>query len=184
MLLTGRRLRGCQLHPRELPPSGGGGTDFLNMRHAYEALPASARQQLVGLRGVHWQASTNTAKALFARAKPGPDSEVSFKLTNLVDVSHPLVRTHPNTGKPALYLNLDRMMCVEGMSIEESAPLINQLEYHAEQTGTLYRHQWQQGDVVIWDNRVVQHRANATATVKAGEPRVMWQLMVDGELPV
>jgi taurine dioxygenase len=171
------------LHPRELPPSGGGGTQFLNMRHAYEALPPETQRQLEGMRGVHWQASTTAARALFGRGTPGPDSPKSFDLTNLVDVTHPLVRTHPNTGRKALYMNLDRMMCIEGMSVEESAPLLNHLEYFAEQAGTRYVHKWEQGDVVVWDNRCVQHRAAPKATVRPGERRVMWQMMVDGEVP-
>ena len=171
------------LHPQELPDSGGGATQFLNMHHAYEALPKEAQRRLDGVRGVHWQAATTTAKALFARGKPGPDDPKSFSLTNLVDVTHPLVRTHPRTGRKALYLNLDRMMGIEGLTIEESARELNRLEYFAEQAGTRYVHVWRPGDVVIWDNRSVQHRAAPKATVRPGERRVMWQLMVDGEVP-
>lgn len=156
------------LHPQELPASGGGDTQFLNMHHAYESLPQRTQRRLDGVRGLHWQSSTTAAKALFARGKPGPDNPTSFALTNLVDASHPLVRTHPRTGKKALYLNLDRMMGIDGMTIEESARELNQLEHFAEQAGTRYVHEWQLGDVVVWDNRSVQHRAAPKATVKPG----------------
>ena len=156
------------LHPQELPQSGGGATQFLNMHHAYESLPKATQRRLEGLRGLHWQAHTTTARALFARGRPGPDSPGSFKLTNLVDASHPIVRTHPRTGRKALYLNLDRMMGIEGMTIEEGARELNQLEHFAEQAGTRYVHEWQLGDVVIWDNRSVQHRAGPKATVQPG----------------
>lgn len=155
------------LHPQELP-SGGGGTQFLNMQHAYEALPEDTQRRLDGMRGIHWQASTTTAKALFGRGKPGRDLPDAFAPTNLVDVSHPLVRLHPRTRTKALYLNLDRMMGIDGMDIEESARVLNQLEYFAEQAGTRYVHEWQPGDVVVWDNRSVQHRAAPKATVKPG----------------
>ena len=147
------------LHPRELPASGGGGTHFLNMRHAFEALPPARQRELEGLRGIHWQSNTTTASALFGRGAPGPDDPKSFAATNLVDVSHPLVRTHPRTGAKALYINLDRMNGVEGMRLEEAGPMLSSLEHFAEQSGTIYCHKWQHGDFVIVSAATVCHHA-------------------------
>ena len=80
-------------------------------------------------------------------------------------------------------MNLDRMMCLEGQTVEASAAALNELEAFAEQTGTVYAHEWRRGDVVVFDNRVVQHRAAPKDMVQPGDRRVLWQMMVGGEAP-
>ena len=98
--------------------------------------------------------------------------ESSWSERNLADCNHPLVRAHPDTGVEALYLNLNRMACVHGLDEGESVELLNRLQQHCEaQPGAILTHKWRLGDFVIFDNAVVQHRAEGKHTMKPGEPR-------------
>jgi taurine dioxygenase len=80
-------------------------------------------------------------------------------MTAMPEVTHPLVRLHPATGRKALYLNANRMEQVVGMERAESDALLDRLIAHAIEPRFQYRHVWRQGDVVIWDNRCTMHRA-------------------------
>ncbi len=95
---------------------------------------------------------------------------------------HPLVRMHPENGRPALYLNPVRMESIEGMGDNEAQALIGELMGHATQKKYEYRHRWRQGDWVIWDNRSVMHQANADYDMN--ERRYLYRLMLKGTVPV
>jgi len=95
---------------------------------------------------------------------------------------HPLVRTHPDNGRKALFLNPVRIEAIEGMGDNEALSLIDELMSHATQKKFEYRHQWRTGDWVIWDNRSVMHQANPDYDM--AERRFMFRLMVKGEVPV
>lgn len=127
---------------RELPPIGGD-TLFANMQLAYEGLSPGLRAVLDGLRAVHY--GTELA------AQAGVDREA-------VTHSHPVVITHPETGRRTLFVNADYVRHFDGWTPEESAPLLAYLEALAERPEYQYRHRWQVGDLVMWDNRAVQHR--------------------------
>lgn len=111
-----------------------------------------------------------------ARSPKNPDDDSQWKSSwsedNLADCVHPLVRAHPDTGTEALYLNLNRMASVHGLDEEQSVKLLNRLQQHCEaQPGAILTHKWRQGDFVIFDNAVVQHRAEGKHTMKPGERR-------------
>ena len=93
-----------------------------------------------------------------------------------------MVRVHPDNGRKALYLNPVRMESIEGMGDNEALALIGELMDHATQTKYEYRHQWRQGDWVIWDNRSVMHQANADYDMN--ERRYLYRLMLKGEVPI
>ena len=95
---------------------------------------------------------------------------------------HPLVRVHPVNGRKALYLNPVRIEGIVGMEDEEALPLIAELMQHAIQKKYEYRHQWHYGDMVIWDNRSVLHKANPDYDMN--ERRYLYRLMLKGEVPV
>ena len=160
------------LHARALPPSGGGPTYFIDMRGAYEKLPASTQRELEGLRVVY---AYNNEEAFPPRRSARGPAEA------LVDVSHPLVRTHPITGTRALFLDLDRAKQVEGMPVEEGRRLLQDLQDHAETHAPTCRHDWSQHDVLAWDNASVQHKAGGD--FKLGEPRCFWRTMIEGGIP-
>jgi alpha-ketoglutarate-dependent taurine dioxygenase len=169
---TERPAAATVLHARELPASGGA-TSFLDMRVAYDMLDDDFRVRLLGLNAAH---SYNNGGAFPPRAA----AEGEFAA--LVDVSHPVVRAHPETGRPALYFDLDRATHIEGMDVDEGRALLQRLQDHAEANAPIYAHEWHDHDVLIWDNASVQHRASSDFPV--GEPRRFWRYMIEGPVPV
>jgi taurine dioxygenase len=156
------------LHAREVPTRGGA-TVFLDMRAAYARLDPDTRERVRGLSAVY--AYNNHGAFPPRRASEGPYEA-------LADVSHPVVRLHPETGAPALYLDLDRAVSVVGMPDTEGRALLQSLQDHAEQQAPMYAHSWQQHDVVLWDNASVQHKASGDFTL--GEPRRFWRYSISG----
>jgi len=155
-------------------PSRGGDTQFLNMYAVYEALSPAMKARIDGLRVIHkYQSSRQTN-----RVSQRPPSEMAA----MPEAIHPLVRTHPETGRKALYLNANRMEQIVGMERAESDRLLDQLIAHAIEPRFQYRHVWRQGDVVIWDNRCTMHKANAD--YPEGERRLMHRVIVAGTEPV
>lgn len=155
-------------------PSRGGDTQFTNMYAAYEALPPEMRQRIDGLKVIHqYQSSRQTNRV--SRLTPE-------QMAAMPAAIHPLVRTHPETGRKALYLNANRMEQVVGMDRAESDALLDRLIAHAIEPRFQYRHVWHQGDVVIWDNRCTMHKANAD--YPEGERRLMHRVIVAGTEPV
>ena len=133
------------LHALEIPPSGGD-TYWANMHLAYETLAADMKARIAGHRAVH-DATYNSAGQM--------------RKTHAEGARHPLVITHPETGRQCLFLGRRRNSYVEGLELEESERLLDALWAHATQPRFTFRQQWQVGDVVIWDNRCTLHRRDA-----------------------
>ena len=169
---TERPAGATVLHARALPPSGGGPTCFIDMRGAYDQLPASTKRELAGLRVVY---AYNNEEAFPPRRSARGPAEA------LVNVSHPLVRTHPVAGTRALFFDLDRATCVESMPVDEGRRLLQDLQDHAESHAPACQHDWSEHDVLVWDNASVQHKAGGD--FKLGEPRCFWRTMIEGESP-
>jgi len=155
-------------------PSNGGDTQFTNMYRAYADLDAATRQRIDGLKVVHSYYSTRTNQTVPTRN--------AAELAATPDVVHPLVRTHPETGRKALYMNPTRMEEIVGLGRADSDALLDRLIAHATQEKYQYRHRWQLGDIVIWDNRCTMHKANPDYA--RGERRLMHRIMVEGTVPV
>ncbi|MEJ0070585.1 MAG: TauD/TfdA family dioxygenase [Pseudomonadota bacterium] len=119
------------------------------MYAAYDALPAEMKRHIADLRVLHkWDSSRKGTR-------------VATLSATMPDATHPLVRTHPETGRKSLYINPNRMEQIVGMARADSDALLDQLIAHAIQPQYQYRHKWRQGDIVIWDNRCTMHKANA-----------------------
>lgn len=155
-------------------PSRGGDTQFANMYAAYEDLPAETRTRIDPLKVVHKYSSSRKLSRISTR----PADEMAA----MPEATHPLVRTHPDTRRRALYLNPNRMEEIVGLDRAESDRLLDELIAHATQPKYQYRHVWQQGDIVIWDNRCTLHKANAD--YPDGERRLMHRVIVAGTAPV
>jgi len=137
------------LHAVELPPRGGQ-TQFANTALAYAALPDAMKARLAGLRAVHsWEAS---------RINCGGRPATEEQKRERPPVDHPIARTHPDTGMKALYLG-NHTSHILGMPEAEGRALLMELRDHATQAAFVYSHHWQQGDLVLWDNRCLLHRA-------------------------
>jgi taurine dioxygenase len=154
-------------------PSQGGDTQFANMYAAYDDLPAETKARIDPLRVIHKYESSRRTGRIARR----PATEMAA----MPEAMHPLVRTHPETRRRALYLNPNRMERIVGMERAESDRLLDELIAHAVQPRFQYRHAWRRGDVVIWDNRCTMHKANAD--YPENERRLMHRVIVAGSEP-
>jgi alpha-ketoglutarate-dependent taurine dioxygenase len=153
------------LYAVELPPTGGD-TELANTRLAYDALDDDMKRRIAGLRVVfQWEAGR----------RPG------YYASALPPVDHPLVRTHPDTGKKALYLG-HHALRILGLAENEGAALLDALLAHATQPRFTYAHRWRPGDLVVWDNRCMLHRAVANYEMTRYR-RIMHRNVVKGGVP-
>jgi alpha-ketoglutarate-dependent taurine dioxygenase len=161
------------LHAVTLPPTGGP-TQFANTELAYAALPEATKRQIQGLRAVHsWESS---------RIKSGSSPATEAQIRERPPVDHPIVRTHPVRGTKVLYLG-NHALHVVGMDREQGVRLLADLEAHATQSAFVYAHRWVQGDLVMWDNRCLLHRAFNNYDM-GRHARILHRTVVRGDVPV
>jgi taurine dioxygenase len=141
------------LYALEVPPSGGD-TYWANMYAAYETLPAELKKRIEGRKAVH-DATYNSAGVMRKGYREVSDPREA------PGARHPLVRTHPETGRRCLFLGRRRNSYVVGLEPAESEALLDELWAHATQPHLTFRQQWQVGDVLIWDNRCTLHRRDS-----------------------
>jgi len=151
-------------------PATGGDTQFVDVRAAYDDLPENIKREIDGLFSLHVHQSSNSPRQL---AKLTPQ-----QLALIPQTLQPIVIKHPTSGRPALYLNTGRMEGIQGMPEAQAYELIDYLYRHATDPRYEYRHRWQSGDVVIWDNQAVMHQANAD--YDPTEYRYLLRLMIKG----
>jgi len=138
------------LHAVELPESGGGDTQFANTKRGYDALSDTMKTRIADMKVEHsWEASRRNVGA------PPPNAA---QISERPPVVHPIVRTHPDTGDKTLYLG-HHMSHIVGLDKDESDALLEELSDHTTQDEFVYTHQWRTGDYVMWDNRLLLHRA-------------------------
>jgi taurine dioxygenase len=152
-------------------PSRGGDTQYVNMHRAYEDLPEATKRRIATLKAMHVYLSKYSPRPL------GPIDESSVHSLPPPGI-HPLVHTHRDNGRKALYLNPVRIESIEGMADDDALALVDELMQHATQPKYEYRHQWRPGDMVIWDNRSVMHQANPDYDMN--ERRYLYRLMLNG----
>ncbi len=163
---------GSALYALEVPPAGGD-TGFANMYLAYETLPEDLRRAVEGRMCRH-DSSRNSAGELrrgFSevtdpREAPGAD--------------HPIVRTHPVTGRKALFLGRRRNAYVQGLDLEESEALLDRLWAHAARPEFTWYQQWRVGDLMMWDNRCTLHRRDEFDPTSR---RLMHRTQIKGDRP-
>ena len=175
-----RPALGSVLYAREVPETGGD-TLFANQYLAYEALSDGMKRLLDGMVAIHSARrpyGLNAARAF----DPGPSSmSFNFSETAQAEVEHPVVRTHGETGRKALYVNGTFTTRFKDMTEEESAPLLHYLLQHAVRPEFTCRFRWQRNSIAFWDNRCVQHNA---VNDYHGARRVMHRVTIEGERPV
>jgi alpha-ketoglutarate-dependent taurine dioxygenase len=154
----------------EVPPTGGD-TEFANTAMAYEALSETAKLRINGLRVVfRWGVG-------LAQAGDAPGSGIPSR----EEVDHPLVRILPETGAKALYLG-NHASHILGRPIAEGRALLDELLEHATQRQFVYAHRWRPGDLVMWDNRCLLHRAVANFALDKHR-RILHRTVVKGTVP-
>jgi alpha-ketoglutarate-dependent taurine dioxygenase len=159
------------LHAQIMPPEGGE-TCFANMIAAYDALPDAEKANLNDVRIVHsWELS---------RARLGLQATPE-EIADAPPLTHPLVRTIPETGRKALFMG-EHASHVEFRPMAEGRALLDRLTAHAIEERFVYRHKWRAGDMLMWDNRCLLHRANPNFDA-ARFPRVLHRTCLRGSAP-
>jgi taurine dioxygenase len=159
------------LHAQIMPPEGGE-TCFANMIAAYDALPDAEKADLDGMMIVHsWELS---------RARMGRQATPE-EIADAPPLTHPLVRTIPETGQKALFMG-EHASHIEGRPMAEGRALLDRLTAHAIEERFVYRHKWRSGDMLMWDNRCLLHRANPNFDA-ARFPRVLHRTCLRGVAP-
>jgi len=158
---------------RELPARGGD-TEFANQYLAYETLSDGMKSVLSGLRGV---ARSDKAEASRTREDRTKKSGIAAEV---LTAEHPVVRTHPETGRRALYVNIAHTAHFAGMTEEESLPLLRFLWAHQTRPEFTCRFTWSPGALALWDNRCAQHNA---INDYQGQTRLMHRITLAGDVP-
>lgn len=164
--------KASMLYALEIPPAGGD-THFASMYAAYENLPPALKTRIQGLKVKH-DGTYNSGG--FVRAGVTPTDDPRQAPGHL----HPLVCRHPETGRSMLYLGRRRMAYIDGLDLEESEALLDELWSYATQPAICWTNQWRVGDLVLWDNRCTMHRRDP---FDAAARRIMHRTQVKGEAP-
>jgi taurine dioxygenase len=167
------------LYALEVPPFGGD-TIWANQELAFDALSGAMQSMLEGLRGTH-----SAMNAYSPKMQAVHDAFVGMTVQTSDDANrlehHPVVRVHPETGVPSLFVNAQYTVGLEGFAPREAKLLLDFLFEHSVQPGFTCRWRWEVGDVAMWDNRCVQHMAMADFT---GHRRSMHRTTVAGDRPI
>jgi taurine dioxygenase len=174
MCYTARPPRGTMLYALETPDLHGlplGDTEFASAGAAWDALPETMKNFL------------GTRRAIFdfvgrKRAFPPTQAEIDRN----PPVTHPIARTHPRTGRKCLYVMRDDCTGIEGLDNDEAEALVAALADHIVKPAFIYRHQWRPGDLLMWDNCTVQHRAIQDYDLP--QRRLMHRTTMGGSAPV
>ena len=175
MSYTATPPRGSLLYAVEVPHNAQGEalgpTLFVSTAAAYEALPATMQTRLQGLRAIHRAGAKQYI----------PGSTLAAAVQDLPDVIHPVVRTHPVTQRQALYVRAGECVGIVGMPEDEALALIQELSDFVTRPEFLYRHTWQVGDLLMWDNCCAQHLA--VKDYDLPQRRLMHRVTVNGSVP-
>lgn len=159
------------LHARDVP-AGRNGTTFANQRSAYADLPAERQQQIDGLMVRHHYGNRDdldkASRTVASVLNDAQEQKVGW-------VRHPLVRRHPHTGEPALYAVSGSSFSIEGMDEREGLALLRELAAHATQPRYCHTNDYDNGDVIVWDNALLLHSA---PLIDLSRPRTLWRVTV------
>jgi len=154
-------------------PHDGGHTYFSNCYAAYDALSPAMKQRIAGM-------TIKQANIVDTAMKLRPGASLDVDVRDVPGPSHPIVSTHPETGRNMLFLGRRHSAYVNGLSLADSEALLDELWAHTIDPRFIYEHVWQQGDVVVWDNRATLHKRDAFAS---SSRRVLYAAQVEGHKP-
>jgi taurine dioxygenase len=167
------------LYARVVPPKGGD-TLFADCYRAWDALSSTMQNLLEGLQCVHSAGLAYSPRGFLAAEPNKRSMQINFSEEAEATRLHPLVRTHAQSGRKALYVNPVYTVSIDGMTEEESFVLLSWLYQHLQKEEFVYRHHWQQDMLTMWDNRCCNHFADGGYD---GHLRVMQRTTVAGEVP-
>jgi taurine dioxygenase len=178
MSYTARPPRATMLYALEIPVDNGvvlGDTLFSSAADAHDALPADMQRRIANLRAIHQVAGR--------RARTGTGQEDQALRRQQPAVVHPVVRTHPHTGRKCLYVSKGECQGIEGMPTDEALALIDELADHTIDPRFRHVHRWRLHDLLMWDNCTLQHLASLDYQWPQHR-RLMHRITVDGTVPV
>lgn len=140
-------------------PKHGGDTEFCNMYQVYDALPAELKAKIDGRTAVHHVSKAKNPRVAISPSRPGAQEFYEKQSRELPEVHQPVVRTHPESGRQALFISPRFTLRIDGLEPAESDALLDQLFAFMADERFRYRHKWRDGDLVMWDNRCLTHRA-------------------------
>jgi len=167
---------GSMLHAQELPQEGGD-TLFANQHTAWEQLPEHLKRAVAGLEAEH---SYLCRYADLQKRNPWRPNLTQAQIDEVKPVVHPVVRTHPETGRKALFVSEHFTTRIVGLPEDESRALLAELFDHSTRPEHIYRHQWQPQDMVFWDNRSLMHLA---AGCPDDQRRKLYRTTIEGDAP-
>jgi taurine dioxygenase len=166
---------GSMLYAQVLPPHGGD-TIFANQYQAYDELSEEIKQTIEGLKGISSSAKADVSKTREDRLK----TDAKQAQPSSIESHHPVVRTHPETGRKALYVNVAHTAGIVGMPPEQSEPLLQHLFQHQVKPEYTCRFQWRAGSLAFWDNRCTQHYP---VNDYHGYRRILHRITLAGDTP-
>ena len=175
--------RGTILHAREIPTKDGepvGDTLFSSTGAAYDDLPDELKARLQGARTTHSYEAKHARRAQEGKSDRAPLS--AEEKASLPPVDHSVIRTHPITGRRCIYVVAGECEGITGMADDEAADLLEDLAERCTRPEYTYRHRWQVGDVVMWDNCLVQHLAVRDYALP--QRRLIWRTTIQGSVPI
>jgi taurine dioxygenase len=162
-------------------PSRGGDTEFCNLYNVYEALPSELKKRITGRNGIHHLSKLRNPRVTISTNRPGAVEYYARVNNDALGSVQPIVRTHPDSGRQALFISPRFTIGIEGMDDSEAQPLLDELFAVMEDKRFHYRHKWQDDDLVMWDNRCLNHRACGGYTLD--DLRRLHRTCVQGDRP-
>jgi taurine dioxygenase len=161
-------------------PDHGGDTEFADMYAAYEALPDATKRRVANLKGIHAVSKLKNKRVEVSARRPGA-KDFYERQKALPDQVWPLIRTHPETGRKALYVSPRFTVGIEGLAEKEADEILDFLFAHQIRPEFVYQHAWRDHDLVMWDNRCVIH--HATGGYEYPDIRTMHRTVIAGDRP-
>ena len=171
----------CTLLQAVRLPGEGGDTAFACMTRAYAALPGEVKARIAGRRAIHNPSKLENKRVAISPLRKDAQAFYAGQTARFAEVAHPIVRTHPETGEKSLYVQPRFTVGIEGMEDGEAQPLLDLLFAHQIRPEFVYLNKWREGDLLMWDNRCLIHRA--TGGYARPDIRTMHRTTVLGDRP-
>jgi taurine dioxygenase len=165
---------GTLLYGKVIPPVGGD-TLFSNQYEAYDALSNAMKERIAGLKGIHSARRSYSPGGVYGERDKGRSMAIRYSDKAMATQVHPLVRRHPETDRPALFINLGYTIGIDGMGEDEATELLMELFAHQANPKFVYRHRWSAGMLTLWDNRCLLHTATGGYQ---GHQRLLWRITI------
>jgi taurine dioxygenase len=170
---------GTLLYGKVIPPVGGD-TLFADQYAAYDALSEPMKTKIAHLRGIHSARRSYSPGGVYGERDMGRSMAIRYSERAMATQLHPVVRTHPETGRRALFVNLGYTIGIDGMNDPDATALLAELFAHQSRPEFVYRHRWSPGLLTLWDNRCVLHTATGGYQ---GHQRLLWRITIGDALP-